>query len=76
MALKSSHHKEKKFFPLVSITDDGCSLNNVVIIKIYISQVILCPINLYSAVCQLYLNKNKNKSHMAQFSTAWLYVLR
>ena len=56
----SSHHKEKYFFyffNFVSVRDDGYSLNllwssfhNVCKSKCY-------ALNLYSAVCQLYLNK-------------------
>ena len=47
------------FFDVVCIWDDWCSLNFCDILLImYVSQIImLYTLNLYSAVCQLYLNK-------------------
>ena len=55
------HHKEKKFF--LSIWGDGCSLTySDHHFMMHVSQIImLYTLNLYSAVCQLYLNKTGRK---------------
>ena len=54
-------------FNSVSIWDDECSLNIMIIISWYIQVIMLYTLNLYSAACQLYLNRtgrkfNKNKN--------------
>ena len=62
---KSSRHKEKEyffyFFNFVSIWDDRCSLTYCdKHFMMYVGQIImLYMLNLYSAVCQLYLNKTE-----------------
>ena len=70
---RSSHHKENFFFlfNFVSLWDDGCSLMFCGShFMMYLSQfIMLFTLNLYSAVCQLYLNKPGRKPPPPKFSS-------